>query len=83
MTSHVVFDSSYVSDTWDGFESILIVIDQELWYDPTLGHSHLREFFFLSDDHYVEAYSSQSMTVFFEPCPFLGGYQMSFFHIGA
>ena len=33
--SHIVFDSSYVSDTWDGFESILIVIDQELWYGPT------------------------------------------------
>ena len=44
MTSHIVFDSSYVGDTWDWFESILIVIDQELWYDPTLGHSHLREF---------------------------------------
>ena len=45
MTSHIVFDSSYVSDTWDWFESILIVMDQELWYDLTLGHSHLREFF--------------------------------------
>ena len=44
--SHIVFDSSYVSDTWDGFESILIVIDQELWYGPTLGHSHLREFYY-------------------------------------
>ena len=45
MTSHIVFDSSYVSDTWDWFGSILFVMDQELWYDPTLGHSHLREFF--------------------------------------
>ena len=45
MTSHVVFDSSYVSDTWDWFGSIMFVMDQELWYDPTLGHSHLREFF--------------------------------------
>ena len=62
MTSHIMFDSSYVSDTWDWFESILIVMDRELWYDLTLGHSHLREF--LSDDHYVEAYSSQSMTDF-------------------
>ena len=45
MTSHIVFDSSYVSDTWDWFGSILFVMDQELWYDPTLGHNHLREFF--------------------------------------
>ena len=45
MTSHIVFDNSYVGDTWDWLESILIVIDQELWYGPTLGHSHLREFF--------------------------------------
>ena len=45
MTSHIVFDSSHVGDTWDWLESILIMIDQELWYDPTLGHSHLREFF--------------------------------------
>ena len=44
--SHIVFDSSYVSDTRDWFESILIVMDQELWYDPTLGHSHLREFYY-------------------------------------
>ena len=44
MTSHVVFDSSYVSDTRDWFGSILFVMDQELWYDLTLGHSHLREF---------------------------------------
>ena len=44
MTSHIAFDSSYVGDTWDWFESILIVMDQELWYDSTLGHSHLREF---------------------------------------
>ena len=43
--SHIVFDSSYVSDTRDWFESVLIVMDQKLWYDPTLGHSHLREFF--------------------------------------
>ena len=39
------FDSSHVGDTWDWLESILIMIGQELWYDPTLGHSHLREFF--------------------------------------
>ena len=45
MTSHIVFDSSYVSDTWDWFGSILFVMDQELWYDPTMGHNHLREFF--------------------------------------
>ena len=45
MTSHIVFDSSHVSDNWDWLESILIMIDQEMWYDPTLGHSHLREFF--------------------------------------
>ena len=44
-SSCIVFDSSYVSDTWDWFESVLIVMDQELWYDPTLGHNHLREFF--------------------------------------
>ena len=43
MTSHIVFDNSYVDDAWDWFESILIVMDQELWYDPTLGHSHLKE----------------------------------------
>ena len=43
MTSHIVFDNSYVGDAWDWFESILIVMDQELWYDPTLGHSHLKE----------------------------------------
>ena len=46
MTSHIVFDSSYVSDTWDWFGSIFFVMDQELWYDPTLGHSHLREFYY-------------------------------------
>ena len=45
MTSHIMFDSSYVSDTWDWFESTLIVTDRELWYDLTLGHSHLRESF--------------------------------------
>ena len=45
MTSHIVFDSSYVSNTWDWFKSILIVMDYELWYGLTLGHSHLREFF--------------------------------------
>ena len=44
-SSCIVFHSSYVSDTWDWFERILIVMDQELWYDPTLGHNHLREFF--------------------------------------
>ena len=37
MTSHIVFDSSYVGDTWDWFESILIVLDQGLWYDPYTG----------------------------------------------
>ena len=50
MISHIVFDSSYVGDTYDWFENILIVMDQELWYDPTLGHNHLKEFFF-SDIH--------------------------------
>ena len=39
------FDSSHVGDTWDWLESILIMIGQEWWYYPTLGHSHLREFF--------------------------------------
>ena len=36
-SSRIVFDSSYVSDTWDWFESILIVMDLELWYDPYTG----------------------------------------------
>ena len=52
--SHIVFDSSYVSHTWDGFESILIVIDQELWYDPTLEHSHLIRSFTLGHIHLLE-----------------------------
>ena len=30
MISHIVFDSSYVGDTYDWFENILIVMDQEL-----------------------------------------------------
>ena len=85
MTSHIVFDSSYVGDTWDWFESILIVMDQELWYDPTLGAYHLREFLLgmqplclihrigahlswsrvdFLDEHYAEAYFSQSMMNF-------------------
>ena len=38
------FDGSHVGDTWDRLVSILIMMVQELWYDPTLGHSHLREF---------------------------------------
>ena len=33
-----------IFEIWDLKESILIVMDQELWYDPTLWHSHLREF---------------------------------------
>ena len=82
MTSHIVFDSSYVSDTWDWFESVLIVMDQELWYDPTLGHNHLREFFsigwplcrgilFSVDDGFLShVHSSEDIR-----CPF--------FHIGA
>ena len=53
MASHIVFDSSYVGDTWDWFKSILIVIDQELWYDPTLGHSHLKEFFYRVCNHFA------------------------------
>ena len=45
MTSRIMFDSFHMGDIWDWSESILIVIDQELWYDPTLGHNHLREFY--------------------------------------
>ena len=81
MTSHIMFDSSYVSDTWDWFESILIVMDRELWYDLTLGHSHLREFYYRMTIMSRHTLLSRWRT--FEPCPFLGGYQMSFFHIGA
>ena len=77
MTSHIMFDSSYVSDTWDWFESILIVIDRELWYDLTLGHSHLREFFFYWMT-IMSRHTFLSRWRIFEPCPFLGGYQMSF-----
>ena len=77
MTSHIVFDSSYVSDTWDWFESILIVLDQELWYDPTLGHNHLREFYYRMT--IMSRHTLLSRWRIFEPCPFLGGYQMSFF----
>ena len=76
MTSHIVFDSSYVSDTWDWFESILIVMDQELWYDPTLGHSHLREFYYRMT--IMPRHTLLSRWQIFEPCPFPGGYQMSF-----
>ena len=43
--SCIVFDSSYVSDTWDWFGSILFVMDQELWYDPTLGIAISESFF--------------------------------------
>ena len=81
MTSHFVLDSSYVSDTWDWFRSILFVMDQELWYDPTLGHSHLREFYYRMT--IMSRHTLLSRWRIFEPCPFLGGYQMSFFHIGA
>lgn len=77
MTSHIVFDSSYVSDTWDWFESVLIVMDQELWYDPTLGHSHLREFFYRMT--IMSRHTLLNRWRIFEPCPFLRGYQMSFF----
>ena len=81
MTSHIMFDSSYVSDTWDWFESILIVTDRELWYDPTLGHSRLREFsigwplcrgiLFSVDDRFLShVHSPEDIR-----CPFL--------HIGA
>ena len=51
MTSHIVFDSSYVGDTWDWLESILIMVVSELWYDPTLWHSHLRELFYWVCSH--------------------------------
>ena len=44
MISCIVFDSPHMGNIWDWLESILIVMDHELWYDPTLGHSHLREF---------------------------------------
>ena len=81
-SSCIVFDSSYVSDPWDWFGSILFVMDQELWYDPTLGHSHLREFFFYRMT-IMSRHTLLSRWRIFEPCPFLGGYQMSFFHIGA
>ena len=81
MTSHIVFDSSYVSDTWDWFRSILFVIDRELWYDLTLGHSHLREFYYRMT--IMSRHILLSRWRIFEPCPFLGGYQMSFFHIRA
>ena len=82
MTSHIVFDSSYVSDTWDWFGSILFVMDQELWYDLTLGHSHLREFYYRMT--IMSRHTLLSRWRIFEPCPFPGGYQMSFFlHIGA
>ena len=37
MISCIVFDSSHMGDILDWSESILIVMDQELWYDPTLG----------------------------------------------
>ena len=47
MTSHIVFDSSYVSDTWDWFESILIDWTRCYGMIPTLGHSHLRDCFFI------------------------------------
>ena len=77
MTSHIVFDSSYVSDTWDWFGSILFVMDQELWYGPTLGHSHLREFYYRMT--IMSRHTLLSRWRIFEPCPFLEGYQMSFF----
>ena len=97
------FNSSYVGNIWDWFKSTLIMMVQELWYDPTLGHSHLREFFigyvvilldtlhwgtlslvggWFLDDHYVEAYFSQSMMGFwamFVPRRISD----VFFHIGA
>ena len=47
------FDSSHVGDTWDWLENILIMIGQELWYDPILGHSHLGEFFYWVCNHSV------------------------------
>ena len=77
MTSHSMFDSSYVSDTWDWFESILFVIDRELRYDLTLGHSHLREFYYRMT--IMSRHTLLSRWRIFKPCPFLGGYQMSFF----
>ena len=79
--SCIVLDSSYVSGTWDWFESILIVMDRELWYDLTLGHSHLREFYYRMT--IMSRHTLLNRWRIFEPCPFLGGYQMSFFHIGA
>ena len=75
--SCIVFDSSYVSRTWDWFESILIVMDRELWYDLTLGHSHLREFFYRMT--IMSRHTLLSRWRIFEPCSFLRGYQMSFF----
>ena len=38
------FDGSHMGDSWDRLVSILIMMVQELWYDPTLGHSPLRKF---------------------------------------
>ena len=68
MTSHIVFDSSYVSDTWDWFGSILFVMDQELWYDPTLGHSHSREFYYRMT--IMSRHTLLNRWRIFEPCPF-------------
>ena len=44
MILYIVFDDTHVGNTWGWWESILIVMDQELWHDPTLGHNHLKEF---------------------------------------
>ena len=68
MTSHIVFDNSYVSNTWDWFGSILFVMDQELWYDPTLGHSHLREFYYRMT--IMPRHTLLSRWRIFEPCLF-------------
>ena len=104
MTSHIVFDSSYVRDTQDWFESILINWTRSYGMIPILGHNHLRRCFFIEyavflldtshwstpslvggwflDDHYAEAYSSQSMMNFWAMA-ILQRILDVLFHIGA
>ena len=66
--SCIVLDSSYVSGTWDWFESILIVMDRELWYVLTLGHSHLIDFYYRMT--IMSRHTLLSRWRIFEPCSF-------------
>ena len=56
MTSHIVFDSSHMGDTWDWWDIIAwSMMDEELWYDLHCGIPFLSKVDIWDDVIYTRA----------------------------